>query len=57
MPAKSEAQRRLAGIALAIKRGETTKSYSKEAAQMAKTMTVAELREFAQKPVHKGKKK
>ena len=49
MPAKTEAQRKLAGIALAIKRGETPKSYSKRAAEMAKDMTVKQLREYAEK--------
>jgi len=47
MPAVSESQRKLAGIALAIKRGETPKSYSPQAAKMARTMTVRELRAFA----------
>ena len=47
MPSVSKSQQRLAGIALAIKRGETPKSYSPQAAKMAKSMTVKELREFA----------
>lgn len=62
MPAISEGQRRLAGIALAIKRGETPRSYSKEAAKMADTMTEKQLREYAgsvkkkkQYPFVKGK--
>ena len=50
-PAVSERQRKLAGIALAIKRGETPASFSPEAAKMAKTMSTEELREFAKKPV------
>ena len=47
MPAVSEAQRRLAGIALSIKQGETPRSYSKEAADMADSMTEAQLEKFA----------
>ncbi len=46
MPAVSEAQRRLAGIALSIKRGETPRSYSKEAANMSDSMTEAQLEKF-----------
>ena len=53
MPSVNEAQRKLAGIALSIKRGETTKGYSKQAAEMAKSMTIAELREFSKKPIKK----
>lgn len=48
MPAKSERQRKLAGIALSMKRGETPKGYSKEAAKMAK-MTAKQLRDYAKK--------
>lgn len=55
MPAKSPAQRKLAGIALSMKRSETPKSYSKQAAKMAKSMTVKELREYASKPARKRK--
>ncbi len=47
MPAISEAQRRLAGIALSIKRGKTPRSYSKEAAKMADSMTEAQLEKYA----------
>lgn len=50
MPPVSEAQRKLAGIALAMKRGETPRSYSKEAAKMAASMTEEQLEEFARKP-------
>ena len=49
MPAVNERQRKLAGIALAMKRGETSKSYSKEAAKMAKSMTQKQLRDYAKK--------
>ena len=47
MPAISEMQRRLAGIALSIKRGKTPRSYSEEAAHMADSMTEAQLEDFA----------
>ena len=47
MPAVSEPQRKLAGIALSIKRGKTPKSYSKEAARMAGSMTEEQLEDFA----------
>lgn len=47
MPAVNEAQRRLAGISLSIKRGETPRSYSEEAAHMADSMTEAQLEKFA----------
>lgn len=49
-PAVSEDQRRLAGIALAMKRGGTPYSYSKEAAKMARSMTIEQLREYARNP-------
>lgn len=54
MPAASEDQKKLAGIALAMKRGETPKSYSKEAAKMAKSMTIEELRDYAKGPSIEG---
>ncbi len=47
MPAYSESQRKLAGIALSMKRGKTPRSYSKEAAKMADTMSEKQLEEFA----------
>lgn len=49
MPATSEAQQKLMAIALGIKRGEIPKSYSSEAAELADSMTEAQLRDFAQK--------
>ena len=52
-PAVSERQRKLAGIALSMKEGETPRSYSKQAAEMASSMTRRELEEFARKPVKK----
>jgi hypothetical protein len=50
MPARSESQRKLAGIALSEKRGETPQSYSSEAARMANSMSEEELRRMASKP-------
>jgi len=52
-PATSERQRKLAGIALSMKRGETPESYSPEAYEMARSMSEKELRKFASKPVKK----
>ena len=55
MPAKSGPQRRAAGMALAIKRGETPMKMAKGAVkQMAKGMNEQQLSEYARKP---GKKK
>ena len=56
MPAKSEAQRRMMGMALSMKQGKTPKSKSPAAAKIAKTMTGKQLKEFAKKP-ELGKKK
>ncbi len=50
MPAKSENQRKVAGIALSMKRGETSRSYSGQARKMASSMSEAELRKMASKP-------
>jgi hypothetical protein len=49
MPAKSEDQRKLAGIALSMKRGETAKSYSSEARELAGSASESELRKMASK--------
>ena len=49
MPAVSSSQRKLAGIALSIKRGKTPRSYSKEAAKMADSMSEEELEKYAHK--------
>ena len=57
MPAASEAQRRLAGIALSMKRGETPRSYSREAADMADSMTEAQLEKYARTPKSAKNKK
>ena len=47
-PATSTKQRTLMCIALAIKRGETPASFSKEAAKMAGQMSEAQLVEFCE---------
>ena len=47
MPAKSKVQRRFLGIALAIKKGKTPKTYSPEAAKAANTMSKKALEHFA----------
>ena len=50
MPAESEKQRKAAGVALAARRGEVPMSKLKgPAKQMAKSMTIKELRDFARK--------
>lgn len=49
MPAKSKAQQKAAGAALAAKRGETKKSSLKGASrEMEKSMTEGELKELAE---------
>lgn len=47
MPAKSQVQQKLFGIALAMKRGEVPYSYSKEAAKIARSLSEEKIREFA----------
>jgi hypothetical protein len=48
MPARSKAQQKAAGAALAAKRGETSKSNLKGASKgMAESMTKKQLEEFA----------
>ena len=54
MPASSEKMRRLFCIALAIKLKKTPKSYSPEAAKMAREMSIEELSEFCKSPIKKG---
>jgi hypothetical protein len=51
MPATSKKQRTLMCIALAIKEGKTPKSYSKEAARLAGSMSVEQLRDYCKSPV------
>ena len=57
MPAKSSAQQKAAGIALAIKRGEAKAKPGTASAEMAKSMTAKQAREFATKPKGGYKKK
>jgi len=55
MPAKSKAQQKAAGAALAVKRGEAKKSQLKGASkEMHDSMTEKELRDLAATK-HKGK--
>ena len=49
----SENQRTLACIALAMKRGETPRSYSTEAAKMADSMSEEKLSEWCKGPIEK----
>lgn len=49
MPAKSEKQRKLFGIAKSIKKGDTPKSYSPAAAKIAKDLPEDEIDKFATK--------
>jgi hypothetical protein len=63
MPAKSKAQQKAAGAALAAKRGETEKSSLKGASKdMYESMSESELEDFAStkrkgKPEHAAKSK
>ncbi len=57
MPAKSEKQRKLFGIALAMKRGKTNKSYSKEAAEISKELPASKIEEFTHKLTSRQKRK
>ena len=54
MPATSKEQQTLACIALAIKKGETPKTYSKQAAEMAESMSVEDLEHYCKEPVKEG---
>jgi hypothetical protein len=49
MPAKSSAQQKAAGIALAIKRGQAKAQKGTPSAQMAKSMSQKQIKEFATK--------
>ena len=55
MPATSEAQRKLFCVALSIKRGETPKTYSEQAAKMAEENSEETLTEYCGSPVKKEK--
>ncbi len=57
MPAVSQAQKKLMGVALAIKRKKIPRSYSREASRMADEMTEAQLEEFASRVKRKAIKK
>jgi len=50
---KSENQQTLACIALAMQRGETPKSYSAAAAEMADSMSEEKLSEWCKGPIEK----
>lgn len=54
MPASSEAQRKLMGMALAQKRGLLTKPPSSKVRSVAKGMSEEQLRDFAKKPKTKA---
>jgi len=53
MPATSEAQRKLFCVALSIKRGETPKNYSEQAAKMAAENSEETLTEYCGSKVKK----
>ncbi len=53
MPASTERQRRLFCVALAIKKGDTPKGYSKQAAKMAETMSEQQLADYCKTQVKK----
>ena len=46
MPAKTEEQRTLMCVALAIKRGEQPRSYSEDGAELADSMSEEDLRDY-----------
>jgi len=54
MPTESESQRKLMCIALAIKKGETPASYSKQAAKMASQMSETQLADYCRSKVEKS---
>jgi len=49
MPSVSDSQRKLMCIALSMKRRETPKSYSKQAAKLAESMTEEQLKDYCEK--------
>lgn len=53
MPATSKGQKTLFCIAQSIKEGKTPKSYSKQAAKMAETMSLEQLKDYCEHPVKK----
>lgn len=52
-PAVSEKQRRIFCVALSIKKGDTPKSYSKQAAKMAAEMSEKQLADYCKSQVKK----
>ncbi len=53
MPAESEPQRRLMCLALSIKLGKTPASKSPQAAKMARTMSLKQLKDYCGSKVEK----
>ncbi len=53
MPATSKKQRTLACIALSIKHGKTSASYSARGAKMAESMSTEDLEHFCKEPIKK----
>lgn len=53
MPAESSKQKKLMCIALSIKQGKTSASYSKEAARLASSMSEEKLSEYCKPAVKK----
>lgn len=53
MPSKSEKQKKLMCIAQSIKQGKQSKSYSKQAAKVADSMSEKQLKEFCEEPIEK----
>jgi hypothetical protein len=51
MPSVSKQQRAIMCIALAIKQGKTSESYSPEAAKIAREMSEKQLEDFCKMPV------
>lgn len=47
MPAKSKSQQRLFGLARSIQKGETPASESPQAAKIAKSVSVSDVKDFA----------
>jgi len=53
MPATSERQRTLFCIAESIKKGKTSRNYSKQATKLANTMSLEKLKEYCEAPIAK----
>ena len=52
-PATSKSQRALFCIAMSMKQGKTPKSYSKQAARLAQTMSEQQLRDYCESPLRR----